>query len=550
MGVHTGHDRGAALLKDNLLVGAISQERLDRNKYSRSYALPYEAMEALLRYFSISWEELACIAVAGDAVEIDQIIDFLRSQFEEKYNVHNIPFFTISHHMAHAFSTYYSSGGGTRLVLVADGGGDFVSDQTEAESLYLGHNGSLTLLEQRLQDPPNRKLMDWGNHLFPFMPSALRQKQISLGRKYEQITYLLNFGFGQAGKTMGLASYGQSLIDYSKINLQDLSFSLSYEDILKPLYIQEQLSGLSHADYLLKYGADIAATVQSYIEYSVVSLVKNVCAKYQIKNICLAGGLFLNCLLNHKIIENAGCKDVFVIPSAGDDGEAIGAALAAHNYFYKMPQIEIRLPYLGLDYTDMQIEEAITKRDLVFSHMDETTLAKETAKLIADGKIIGINRGRTEIGPRALCHRSILADPTNPEMKDILNQRVKHRENFRPFAPVVTYEDQFKIFDLMQESPYMLLATTVKKNYRSKIPSATHVDNTARIQAVKYEDDPFIHMLLKEFEKIKGVPVLLNTSFNVAGEPIVETPEDTIQTFLKTNIDILVLGNYLVYKTC
>lgn len=548
MGVHTGHDRGAALIKDNKLIGAISQERLDRNKHSRSYSLPYESMEALIKYFSISWEDLQCIAVAGDAVEIENILDFLRIHFESRYKVNNIPFFPVSHHLAHAYSAYFAAGGGTRLVFVADGGGDYVSDKTEAETLYLGHNGTLTMLERRLQDPPNRKLMDWGNHLYPFMPATLLKKEISLGRKYEQITYLLNFKFGQAGKTMGLASYGKSLIDFSELSYKDLSFSLHYEDILKEIYIQEKQSNLSHDEYLSIYGADVAATVQEYIENAVISLIMNLCNKYQIRDISLAGGLFLNCLLNHKIVEFSGCNNVYIIPSAGDDGEAMGAALAAYSFFEHSNNIEMQLPYLGLDYSKECIERALKSKNIKYYYMDDENLIRKTAELIADGKIVGFHRGRTEVGPRALCHRSILADPTNPEMKNILNRRVKHREDFRPFAPVVTFEDQFEIFNLKQDSPFMLLAATVKEEYRAKIPAVTHVDNTARVQSVKSNEEPFVYNLLKEFKKVKGVPVLLNTSFNVAGEPVVETPEDVIQTFLKTEIDAVVIDNYIAYK--
>jgi len=547
MGVHTGHDRGAALIKHNQVIGAISQERLDRMKYSRSYLLPYDSMESLIEYFHISWNEISCIAIAGDAVEIENTLPFLQTDFKRRYGS-DIPFFPVSHHLAHAYSTYFASGGGTKLVLVADGGGDFIGNKTEAESLYFGHDGTVTLLEQRLQDPPNRKLMDWGNHLFPFMPSSLRKKQISLGRKYEQLTYLLNFKFGEAGKTMGLASYGKTMVDYSKISLEDLCFSLTYEDILKELYIKELSSGMTHQEFLSKHGCDIAATVQSYIENAVVTLIRNLCHKYQIKNICLAGGLFLNCLTNHRIVEAAGCNDVFIIPSAGDDGEAIGAALAACTFYCHPSEIKIELPYLGFDYSDERIENALKSKNLKYTYMDDDKLTSVSAQLIANGKIIGMHRGRTEIGPRALCHRSILADATNPQMKDILNQRVKHRENFRPFAPVVTYENQFKIFDLKIDSPYMLMATTVKQEYRALIPAVTHIDHTARIQSVKKEEEPFIHNLLEKFEKIKGIPVILNTSFNIAGEPIVETPEDVIQTFLKTNIDAIIIGNYISYK--
>lgn len=549
IGVHTGHDRGAALLCDGVLVGAISQERLDRHKYSRSYMLPYEAMDTLIEYFHISWQDISCIAISGDAVEIAHLMNFYKTDFVERYHIPNMPFFPVSHHLAHAYSAYFLGGEGTHLILVADGGGDFVGDRTEAESLYLGHDGEITLLEQRLQDPPNRKLLDMGNHFYPFMPFSLRGKQISIGRKYEQVTYLLKFQFGQAGKTMGLASYGHSFVDYSFLNWNDLNFSLSFEDVLKEIYIKEQLSGLSHAQFMSEYNADIAATIQNFTEYAVTSLVKNLCNKYQIYDVCLAGGLFLNCLMNHKILEHSGINNIFIVPPAGDDGQAIGAAMAAHKlYFNSDNKINVHMPYLGLDYTNEEIERAIKCKNLSYSYMEDHELAVKIANFIAEGKIIGIHRGRTEIGPRALCHRSIFADATNPKMKDILNRRVKHREFFRPFAPIVTYEDQFDIFDLKRDSPYMLFAATVKEQYRSTIPAVTHEDGTARVQSIRKTEEPFIYDLLQEFRKIKGIPVILNTSFNVNGEPIVETPQDAIQTFLKTNIDVAVIGNYLVCK--
>lgn len=548
LGIHTGHDRGVSLIKDNILIGSLSQERLDRIKHSRSYKFPYETIDRMLNYFDIGWDDISCIGFSGDAIESSNIIDFLKKDFFIKYGV-EIPFIPVTHHLAHAYSTYYSSGFNTCLILVADGGGDFIGLQTESESLYLGKNGTITLLESRLQSPPVRRLLDLGNHYFPFIPEAIRKKQISIGRKYEQITYLLNFKFGEAGKTMGLASYGNSMIDYSNLQLKDLNFSLTYEDILKEIYVNEILSNRTHSQYISEYGRDIAATVQNYTEHALISLINNLCQKYNIYNVCLAGGLFLNCLTNHKILEETSVKHLFIIPSAGDDGQSIGAAMAANKiYFDKRVQVLSSFPYLGLNYPENMIEDILKRKNLSYTYLTDEQLALKTAKLIANGKIIGLNRGRTEIGPRALCHRSILADATNPEMKDILNKRIKHREEFRPFAPVVTYEDQFKIFNLKMDSPYMLLAATVKEEYVDKIPSVTHVDHTARIQSVKSNEEPFIYQLLKQFEKLKGVPVILNTSFNVAGEPIIETPESTIETFLKTDIDVLIIQNYIVYK--
>ena len=259
--------------------------------------------------------------------------------------------------------------------------------------------------------------------------------------------------------------------------------------------------------------------------------------------------LFLNCLLNHKILCECNFKNVFIIPSAGDDGQALGSAYYAYmEMFGTQSDFHINLPYIGLDYTEQEIEDAIRLKNLSYKKYADGDLAKITAEYISQNKIVGMHRGRTELGPRALCHRSILANPTHPHMKDILNRRVKHREEFRPFAPTVAKEDQFKYFALRASSDYMLLAPVVREEYREKLSAVTHVDNTARVQAVSKKSDPFIHQLLLELKKVIGVSVVLNTSFNVAGEPIVESPQDALNTFLKTNIDVLVIGNCVVTK--
>ena len=209
---------------------------------------------------------------------------------------------------------------------------------------------------------------------------------------------------------------------------------------------------------------------------------------------------------------------------------------------------KIQLPYIGLEYTDSEIEKSINNKKLNYNKYSDEELVKIMADYISDNKIVGLHRGRTELGPRALCHRSILANPSNPDMKNILNQRVKHREEFRPFAPAVLSEKQFEYFDLVSSSEFMLQAPTVKEKYVKKLPAITHIDKTARVQAVTKETDYFIYLLLLELEKRIGTAVLLNTSFNVAGQPIVETPLDALNTFLSTNIDILVIGNYVINK--
>lgn len=550
LGIHTGHDRGAAIIVDNVIQCAISQERLDRNKHSMSYGIPYQSIDAVLAYCNLSIDDISCVGYSSDSVEASEISSFIQEMFFSRYNCKKIPFYAVEHHKAHAETVFNASNFDESLILIADGGGDYCGRLTEAESLFIAKNNHVYKLESRLQNPPMRKLIDKNNHIYPLMPKSILNDEISIGRKYEQITYMLGFTFGQAGKTMGLASYGHDLVDFPEFNDIDLSFSLKYKDILEELYIQQILDNKSYSQYLVENAENIAKTVQTYTEKIMISLVNGLVHKYGVRKLCLSGGLFLNCMMNHKILSSCDVDDIYVFPACGDDGQAIGAAINAlrmntNNY----NNLSIDTPYIGLSYTNSEVKKSLDSRNIKYHYENDDNLAKLAATEISKGQILGIHRGRTEIGPRALCHRSILADATNPNMKDILNERVKHREKFRPFAPVVTYEDQFKIFSLKKDSPYMLFATEVLDEYRNKIPSVTHVDGTARVQSVQKEKEPFIYAILKEFEQIKGIPVILNTSFNVAGEPIVETPDDTIQTFLSAEIDTLIIGNYIIYKS-
>lgn len=548
LGVHVGHDRGACLVKDGIVMVSIPQERIDRIKHSRAMSLPCEAIEAVLKYCQIQPDQINCVGLSADAMESGSITPIIQQEFFQHYKCLP-PFFSIDHHISHAESVYSMSNNEKRLILIADGGGDIYGQQAQAESLYLGYNGEITLLEQRLQDPPRRKLADVQNHVYPLIPKEMRRQQISLSRKYEQFTYLLGFGFGEAGKTMGLASYGKKMLSHFTPDFRDLTFSLTFGDLLDQIYAQELCSGKTHFAYLENQKEDIAFTVQKFTENALISLIKNLAVKYQIDKFSLAGGLFLNCLSNHRILEFCPISKLDIFPAAGDDGQAIGNAIRAYKMLTSYQHaIQISLPYLGLSHTDIEIENAIKSKSLKFEQLTDSELIQKVAHDIADGKIVGLLRGRTEIGPRALCHRSILADATNPQMKDILNMRIKHREEFRPFAPVTKFDTQFKFFDLKTDSPFMLLCANVKSDYRNILSSITHVDNTARVQAIREDEDSFIYNLLTRFEQIKGVPVLLNTSFNVAGQPIVENPESALQTFLSTPLDILVIENYILYK--
>lgn len=550
LGIHVGHDRGACLIKDEKVIAAIANERIDRVKYSQSLEIPFDSINALLSYCGININDIQSIGISGVAFEGDRMLNWYKEEFFNYYKCAYIPFFLVDHHDAHAYSTYYSSGQSKSLIFVFDGGGDFTPTMQESESIYMGYNGRITLVDRRLQNMAVRHMKDEINYVFPLMPEYVQNLEMSIARKYSQITRLLGFGFGEEGKTMGLASFGHSLLDFSSLKYESLDYSLTYKGIIQELYAMQQNSEKGFREYIYFERENIAATVQKFVEHAVMSLISAYTKKFDAENICVAGGLFLNCLTNHKIIERLEAKNIFFLPSSGDDGQALGSAYYAyvHEFGYK-DSFQISLPYLGISYSNVQIKNAIEKKGLKYREYDDAELAAILADYISNNKIVALHRGRTEIGPRALCHRSILANPADPDMKDILNRRVKHRESFRPFAPTVTEEDQFQYFELKATSPYMLLAANVKEEYRLKLASVTHIDSTARVQAVSQKNEPFIHALLTELKKRIGFPVVLNTSFNVAGQPIVESPLDAINTFLSTDIDVLAMGNCLIDKT-
>ena len=549
LGIHVGHDRGACLIKDGKVISAIANERLDRKKYSQSLLIPFDSIDALLKNYGISINDVLAIGISGVAFEGDRMLEWYKNEFFDHYKCRYIPFYLVDHHDAHAYSTYYSSGQSESLIFVFDGGGDFTPEMQESESIYIGNNGRVTLLDRRLQNLAVRHMKDEINHIFPLMPEYVQNLEMSIARKYSQITRLLGFGFGEEGKTMGLASFGRPMLDFSNLKYNSLDYSLTYKDIVQDIYAMQQRSKMNFRDYIYSERANIAATVQSFVESTVISIISAYVKKFQANNISVAGGLFLNCLTNHKLIENLNTNNIFFLPSSGDDGQALGSAYYAyiHEFGYN-DKFQINLPYLGLSYSDAEIRDTIEKKGLKYHEYEDSELATVLADYISSNKIIALHRGRTEIGPRALCHRSILANPVDPDMKDILNNRVKHREPFRPFAPTVIEEEQYEYFELKASSPYMLLAADVKEEYRLKLASITHVDNTARVQSVSKTSEPFVYSLLLELKKRIGFPVVLNTSFNVAGQPIVENPLDAINTFLSTDIDVLAIGNCVIDK--
>ena len=546
-----GHDRSVSVVQNGILIGSLAAERIDRIKHSMSFKVPFETIDKLLDYLKINIFDIKYIGISYAAVKIENLEKYYYDEIVDYYGYWDFTIIPVSHHLAHAASTYYTSNFKKALVFIADGGGDLVDGNEESESVYIGTENGLELVEQRTQSNIIHTLTRKQFHLYPFMNDKFLEEQISIAKKYEQITYMIGFSWNQAGKTMGLASYGKDMLQSTPIKLKNIQFDLKMADMLKEIYQAYVDSGLSYIAFIRKYRQDIARSIQSYTENIIFSILDYLLKKYEIYEVCLAGGLFLNCLLNHKILERYPEVRLHICPAAGDDGQSIGAAFVAYQRFNdkKLYVKNKTIPYLGLSYNDMDILESIKKYRLTYDHFsDKKDLSKIIADEINNNKIIGFFTGRSEIGPRALCHRSIIANATWDGMKDYINERVKHREAFRPFAPVVLKEFEKEYFHLKQTSPYMLLAPLANKKHSNQIPAVVHVDQTARVQSVSKEDNPFIYDVIFEFYQITGIPVILNTSFNDNGEPIVESPNDAINTFLTTNIDILVLENYIIYK--
>jgi len=549
LGIHIGHDRGAAIVRNGRLIAQLAEERLDREKHSSSPELPAKAITAVLEIAGLNASQLGVVGISYTNVVIDEVITQLAPEIRDLLHLPTIPVYGIGHHDCHAWSTYCTSDFDRALVLVADGAGDIVGDRLEAESLYVGEGAKLVLLDRRLQDFGLSRLTRRNSFNLSYMNSTDRPKQISLGRKYEQFTYLCGFDHGHAGKTMALAAYAEPLFRPEIPRFSDLQFPLTFEDGLVQIEEAWQKSGDPWHRFRRENAKSIAAAGQAMIEAYMTQLLRVVNANRWKGALCAAGGLFLSCQMNQVILSKSRFKRLHVIPAAGDDGQCVGAAFAAYAKEYGQPKRgSAPLPYLGRSYSRAEIRERLDYFGLKAKLLDDKRLATKLAKQIAAGRTVGILRGRSEMGPRALCHRSILADPRRSEMKDHLNI-LKRRELFRPFAPVVTDDAQFKYFDLKQGSPFMLLAAAVRPEYQQSLPAITHVDGSARVQGISRKQDRFIFDLLKAFEKETGFPIILNTSFNLGGDPIVEAPHDAIVTYLNSDIDILVMENYYVVKT-
>ena len=535
-------ESGAAILRastDGELLDyvAISEERLIREKYP--YKFPLHSLGYCMDHFGL--ESLDQIdALVTDHIRIKRWFrsgpSYPASDFDYikiKLDIDPRKISVIRHHLAHAASTYFPSGFPDAAVMVVDGNGSDV----ETTSFFMANGTDIEPLDQ--------------------------YRFHGIGTAYSYVTSrILSLGTGGEGKTMGLAPYGEEherVIDF-KTDLTGIKNDFSHfmrrlplSDVLNHLPNGERLYPLkqpydraSTQEELMKpYFARAAFDIQEETEKVMIHLAVDLQKRTGARNLCVAGGVGLNSVANKKILDTAGFEDVFFFPACSDAGIPLGLAIWGYYNLESLgsfPRRDFKFnhAYTGKEYDDDEVRKVLTK----YSIKHAVTNLSDTARLIADGKIVHWFQGGSEYGPRALGNRSILADARREDMKDFLNTEVKHREHFRPYAPAVLEQYADEYFELDRPSPYMLLIANVKKP--DTIPAVTHVDQTARVQTVNRQDNGAFCELIEHFYKQTGVPVILNTSYNDAGEPIVETPEDALINFLRTKTDYLVLNHTIL----
>jgi carbamoyltransferase len=546
------HDSAACIARDGHILFALAEERLSRLKHDARFpSLSIEACLAAaairadqLDFVCFGWppaieamkHDLKCMATGSlplnyvDLVStVRRNLNHTRKQNGKKQFLARFPtkaqFRFVEHHLAHAISAYSFSGFDDAAVLVLDGRGAW-----EASSLWHGRDGRL----EHVWTIP------WPN---------------SLGLFYAQFTQYLGFQpYSDEWKVMGLAPYGEPGINLRDFIIPDdnpykVSTRLLLDDKPSPLAgitarLGPQREAESEIDPKHK---NVAFAVQDACEEAMMTLARAAVAKTGSRNICLAGGVALNSKANGKILSSGIVDRIFVQPAAGDDGVCLGAALAPYlDNGGKLPMHKMRHAYLGAENSDEEIEKALTTYKLRATRVADPAAA--AAEMLANGKILGWVQGRMEFGPRALGARSILADPRDPEMNAKVNNAVKFREWWRPFAPSMLAEVAGEYIESATDSPFMILTAQVKPEKRSVIPSVTHVDGSARPQTVERDVNPLYWRLIREFGNRTGVPVVMNTSFNLRGEPIVSTPTDAVRTFFSSGMDALVIGSFVVEK--
>ena len=560
------HDVSACLLRDGKIAFAISKERITREKHDTGfyqevvdYCLTAEGVNlddidlVVRNCYVLPVEDLETRMVSQDVPEVMDDNERALAAKNPLFLSHSEKIVTVSHHLAHAYSAFAACPFNEGVVMVVDGVGNYSSDVTEpgqladnvnplareAESYYRFDGAELETLKKIWLTPVRGFLSDE----FYYMPG--------LGALYSRVSSYIFADWNKCGEVMGLAPYGQPnavkpLLEIKDGELTVPEWGLEFN---RPWLVGREPNW--ETSLSMQHWKDIAWRVQHDTEKVLLERAIWMRETTGAKNLCMAGGVALNCVANGRIAREAGFDNIWIQPAAGDDGIAIGCAYYGHLAILKQPRsFVMQHAYLGKAYKDDDIRAAAGKRLVRIQTTNRTCedICGETARLLSEGHVFGWFQGRSECGPRSLGNRSILADPRQAGMKDKLNLRVKHRQSFRPFAPIVLAERASEIFEGDEESPFMLLAKSVHPQWRERVPAIVHVDGTARVQTVRREHNERLYRLLKEFESITGVPVLLNTSFNVKGEPIVETPVDAMNCFLATDMDYLVLHDILIAK--
>ena len=557
------HDSAAALLKDGHVIAAVEEERFSRKKFDDSF--PKMAIEWCLKEAKITPSEIHSVAFYDKPVlKFERLLDnyitvsprglfsfldtvpkwlhkrlWIKNDITKSLKGFKGDIIFPEHHMSHAAHTFYTSPFDESAILTVDGVGEWTT-----ASFGYAKNNSIKLTND----------IRWPH---------------SLGLFYSAFTYFLGFQVNEGEyKLMGLSAYGKpkyydlildNLIDVKKdgsIHLDMSYFAFHYDKVMtNDLFAK--LFGISprkKEEKAEQIHFDIGASAQKVLEDILLKMVNHVYEKFKMKNLCLGGGVALNGVANYRILKESSFDNVHIPPSPGDGGSAVGCA----QYLYYIHHNNQRIVekdmgktirenvYVGTSYYDEKITEFLDSKKISYEKLERIELLKKVAQLIADGNIVGWYQGKMEWGPRALGCRSILADPRKAEMKDILNEKIKHRESFRPFAPSILEEYVSEYFEIDRSSPYMLIVVPVKKP--EKIPAVTHVDGTARLQTVNKDANPLYYDLISEFYKITGIPVIINTSMNVMGEPIVNTPEQAYQMIVKTDMDCIAMGNNLIYR--
>ena len=579
------HDSAAAIIVNNEIVAAVQEERFSRIKHDSSF--PFKSIEYVLKAANVNLSDLDnIIFYEKPFLKFERLIEthiafaphgfksfcasipiWLREklfqkrliyknlkQIDKQINENKIKF--SEHHLSHAASAFYPSPFDEALILTLDGVGEW-----STTTIGIGKGNKINILEEIN---------------FPH----------SIGLLYSAFTYYLGFKVNSGEyKVMGLAPYGepkyQKIILDKLINVkEDGSFRLdmNYFNYATGLTMtNKKFSEIfgkqvrKPEDKLEQFHLDIASSIQVVVEEIILKISKYIKNKYKISNLCLAGGVALNCVANGKILKKKIFDNIWIQPAAGDAGGALGAALAFNYLELKKSRIsgldQMKGSLLGPRYTDKEIENDLEKNHANYDKLNEQDLFSIVSNELVQGKAIGWFQGRLEYGPRALGNRSIIADPRSKSIQKDLNIKIKFRESFRPFAPAVLREYLSDFFELNCDSPYMLLVASVKNKIssqnkkeksssildqlnqlRSNIPAVTHVDYSARVQTVHKDINKKFYDLISKFNEISSCPVIVNTSFNIRGEPIVCSPSDAFKCFMGTNLDILVIENYILYK--